>query len=220
MAKLEGGIFSRPRGKTGGIVFGAARTRTGKLVTSRLLVPPSNPNTAAQQVQRSKFSVAQSDVRSLGPGIYRDAFNRSIGQLPGFQSLQSIVTKAQTSPAEFTAPAETRLGTIGAIVDVLAVGSAGNFANLSWEGDDNPFGAGASVQAFIFPDFNGDPPPINPPKAALQLDSYLSGGFSVDLSDFAAAGASHALVGVYAIGDGTQAGKYGNCSWFRIVLVA
>lgn len=90
MAILEGGIFSNPRGKTGGIVFGAARTRTGKKVTSRLLVPPSNPNTAAQQVQRGKFAESLAIVRLIGSTIYQSDFNRSIGQLPGFQSLTSI----------------------------------------------------------------------------------------------------------------------------------
>jgi hypothetical protein len=94
MAILEGGIFSNPRGKTGGIVFGAARTRTGKKVTSRLLVPPSNPNTAAQQVQRGKFAEALAIVRLLGSGIYQSDFNRSIGQLPGFQSVTSIFLNA------------------------------------------------------------------------------------------------------------------------------
>lgn len=90
MSILEGGLFSNPRGKTGGVVFGAARTRTGKKVTSRLLVPPSNPNTAAQQTQRGKFAEALAIVRLIGSGIYQSDFNRSIGQLPGFQSMTSI----------------------------------------------------------------------------------------------------------------------------------
>lgn len=90
MASITGGVFSKPKGKTGGVVFGSARSRTGKVTTVRALVPPSNPNTAAQQTQRGKFSACQDIVRRLGPSIYQSDFNRAIGQLPGFQSLNSI----------------------------------------------------------------------------------------------------------------------------------
>src|SRR3972149_3079354 len=104
MARHEGGIFSRPRGKTGGIVFGAARTREGKLVTSRLLVAPSNPNTADQQEQRSVFTQSLQCVRSLGASIYQEDFNRAIAQLPGFQAVMSILMNAMTPAFLFTAP--------------------------------------------------------------------------------------------------------------------
>ena len=110
MARLEGGIFSRPRGKTGGIVFGAARTREGKAVTSRLLVRPSNPRTPAQQLQRRKFDRTLNTVRSWGPGLYQDYFNRTIGQLAGFQSLESILLGAFKNDGSFEAPADTRTG--------------------------------------------------------------------------------------------------------------
>ena len=110
MAVLTGGIFSRPRGKTGGIVFGAARTRQGKLVTSRLLVPPSNPNTAAQQTQRSIFSSALSIVRKIGSAIYRTDWNRAIGQLPGFQSMQSIFMTQMDSDLNLSLTTPINLG--------------------------------------------------------------------------------------------------------------
>lgn len=112
MAVLQGGIFSRPRGKTGGIVFGAARTRQGKLVTSRLLVPPSNPNTADQQTQRTKFSECQTIVRTLGPGCYQDYFNRSVGQLPGFQSMQSLFMQQMDGSFDLTLSLQVNLGTL------------------------------------------------------------------------------------------------------------
>ena len=102
MSKLEGGIFSRPRGKTGGLVFGAARTRDGKAVTARLLVKPSNPRTPAQQAQRRKFSVALEAVRATGQEFYRETFNRTIGQLPGFQALESILLRQMNSDGTFS----------------------------------------------------------------------------------------------------------------------
>lgn len=90
MSTLKGGIFSKPRGKTGGIVFGAARTRSGKLVTARELVPPSNPKTPLQVKQRTKFSDSLKITRRIGAGIYQKDWNRSVGQLPGFQSMESV----------------------------------------------------------------------------------------------------------------------------------
>lgn len=112
MSRLEGGLFSRPRGKTGGIVFGAARTRVGKLVTSRLLVFPSQPRTTAQVQQRSNFTAALSAVRAIGPGIYQSDFNRAIAQLPGFQSLMAVIMRAQEPDGDLTAPPELNLGTL------------------------------------------------------------------------------------------------------------
>lgn len=110
MAVLQGGIFSRPAGKTGGIVFGAARTRQGKLVTSRLLVPPSNPNTALQQAQRSKFAECLNVIRRWSPSIYQSDFNRSIGQLPGFQSMESILLNQIDAALTFSFVTPINLG--------------------------------------------------------------------------------------------------------------
>lgn len=90
MSVVKGGIYSKPRGKTAGLVWGAARTRTGKLATVRELVPPSNPNTAAQQTQRGKFKSILTLIRTFGAVIYQTDWNRSVGQLPGFQSMESI----------------------------------------------------------------------------------------------------------------------------------
>ncbi|MBA7576101.1 hypothetical protein ES708_17938 [subsurface metagenome] len=113
MARHEGGIFSRPRGKTGGIVFGAARTREGKMVTSRLLVSPSNPRTADQVVHRLVFSDCLDITRSLGAVIYQDDWNRAIAQLPGFQSMMSVLMKASGVGRIFDPPPDVNLGTLG-----------------------------------------------------------------------------------------------------------
>ena len=110
MSILKGGIFSKPSGKTGGIVFGAARTRTGKLVTARELVPPSNPNTPLQQTQRSKFKSALDLVRRIGADVYRSAWNRSVGQLPGFQSMESIFLNQMAANKEITLVNDINLG--------------------------------------------------------------------------------------------------------------
>lgn len=132
MAILEGGIFSNPRGKTGGIVFGAARTRTGKKVTSRLLVPPSNPNTAAQQVQRGKFSEALAIVRLIGSSFYQGDWNRAIGQLPGFQSMTSVFLNSLDAVEEIGTIPPINLGSLHKS-DVFTSAAGGSGAvNIEW----------------------------------------------------------------------------------------
>lgn len=135
MARHEGGIFSRPRGKTGGLVFGAARTREGKMVTSRLLVAPSNPNTAAQQAQRGKFSYALDIVRMIGADVYQSDWNRAISQLPGFQSWMSILMGMVDAAGEISANGpEIRLGTLTKLVDYsAATGAASGELDLTWD---------------------------------------------------------------------------------------
>jgi hypothetical protein len=136
MAILEGGIFSNPRGKTGGIVFGAARTRTGKKVTSRLLVPPSNPNTAAQQTQRGKFAESLAIVRLIGSSFYSSDFNRSIGQLPGFQSLTSVFLNAMSAISAIGIIPSINLGSL-AKVDTFTLGTGDDPGDikLTWSNE-------------------------------------------------------------------------------------
>lgn len=139
MATLKGGIFSRPAGKTGGLVFGAARTRQGKLVTSRLLVPPSNPQTPAQVLQRNKFSESLNTVRRWSPSIYKTDFNRSVGQLPGFQSMESILLTQIDSSLNFSFITPVNLGTLHFPNTVsLHTNSGGELEfNFSTENGDN-----------------------------------------------------------------------------------
>jgi len=125
MSVLTGGIFSNPSGKTGGVVFGAARTRTGKKVTSRLLVPPSNPNTAAQQTQRNKFKEALAIVRLLGTSIYQSIWNRAIGQLPGFQSMMNVFLTSINSVFEITTIPPINLGSLH-MADSISLGVTGD----------------------------------------------------------------------------------------------
>jgi len=149
MATLEGGIFSRPRGKTGGIVFGAARTRTGKLVTSRLLVAPSNPNTSAQQVQRGIFSSAQAIVRQLGSSIYQTDWNRSVGQLAGFQSMQSIFMTQMASDLDLTLVNDINLGLLPQVDSLVLSSAVSATFQADWTDGQSAPATGYDAMVFI-----------------------------------------------------------------------
>lgn len=135
MSVISGGIFSKPRGKTGGIVFGAARTRNGKLATARELVKPSNPNTADQQVQRNKFRSTLDLVRRFGASIYQTAWNRSIGQLPGFQSMMSIFLNQMDTSMDLTLVNEINLGVLHFSDSFAASDEGGGEVSFSWGND-------------------------------------------------------------------------------------
>jgi len=150
MSVLSGGIFSRPRGKTAGIVFGSARTRTGKLVTARELVPPSNPNTAAQQIQRGKFAEALAIVRLLGTSIYQDDWNRAIGQLPGFQSLDSVYLNSLNDAKEVGVIPPVSLGSLHPSSSLaLTVGVAAGAVKFTWNIETGINGTSDDVAVLI-----------------------------------------------------------------------
>lgn len=131
MATITGGITGRPAGKIAGIIFGAARSRSGKRVTAREKVDPSNPNTPAQQNQRGLFRECLQRVRKLGSGIYRDDFNRSIGQLPGFQSMMSWLMNAADSEGNILSLPDLNLGTLH-VPDTVSFSEAGDNMEITW----------------------------------------------------------------------------------------
>ncbi len=113
MAKVKGGITGRPAGKVASLIFGAARGREGKVVTVRELVAPSNPRTPEQQAQRGKFQSSLAYVQGWGPDVYQSDWNRSVGQLPGFQSMMSILlNNIQGTPERLTPPDDRQLGSL------------------------------------------------------------------------------------------------------------
>ncbi len=151
MAIIRGGLHGRPSGNVAGVVYGAARTRTGKAVTARELVFPSNPQTALQMLQRHIFMESLYATRYLGPTVYQDYFNRSIGQLPGFQSIMSILLKNTNASEEFRAPPDTPLGNLHFPITcafTTALGAVGTY-EIDWSTEVGINGTAADT-SYIF----------------------------------------------------------------------
>ncbi len=111
-AIIRGGLHGRPSGSVAGIIYGGARSRIGKVVTARELVFPANPRTAPQLLQRRKFKQSLFATRHLAAVLWQDYFNRAIGQLPGFQSMMSIILDNTDAAEELTIPPDTPLGNL------------------------------------------------------------------------------------------------------------
>ncbi len=210
MSRINGGgIFGRPSGKTSGIVFGAARTRTGKVSTTRELVAPSNPNTSAQQTQRTKFSQDLFIVRGLGSAVYQVDWNRSIGQLPGFQSMQSIFLGVTSSAGLLTAPANTNLGTLDPPNTLDIHDGGGGDITISW--DDSNIGNGTAndlVKAFVIPAALANRSTASTIKTSLTTE-YNVGTFDI----VADSGGQDVLICVWRKGEGTAAGLLSIAQW-------
>lgn len=218
MSRLEGGIFSRPRGKTGGVVFGAARTREGKLVTSRLLVAPSNPNSAAQVVQRGKFTAALQLTRGVGASVYQADWNRAIAQLPGFQSIMSILMNAMDSDTTFAAaPADTNLGTLDLVASLAAAADtgAGNIM-VSWTASTENLAQLDYVRAI---GFSGAAVAAGAVRF-VDVDTEAVAGGENDIQGFGSG--EEVLVCAYGIGKAGSAyeGLYTPAEWFLVTAGA
>ncbi|MBA7577396.1 hypothetical protein ES708_19247 [subsurface metagenome] len=111
-AIVRGGLHGRPSGSVAGIIYGGARSRIGKVVTARELVFPANPRTPDQLLQRRKFKQALFATRHLAAALWQGYFNRAIGQLPGFQSMMSIILDNTDDAEELTVPPDTPLGNL------------------------------------------------------------------------------------------------------------
>jgi hypothetical protein len=142
MAKQIGGPLGRTSGKVAGLVFGAARSRTGKVVTVREKVTPSNPNTPDQSAQRSIFKAALDRVKLVGPDVYSDDFNRAVGQLPGFQSMMSLLLKNRDAGGDFKEWPDVPLGDLHYpdTVDITTGGTSGNIS-FEWSTEHGTNGA-------------------------------------------------------------------------------
>lgn len=204
MSVLNGGIFSNPRGKTAGIVFGAARTRTGKKVTARQLVPPSNPNTAAQQTQRGKFAEAIAIVRLIGASIYQTDWNRAIGQLPGFQSLESVFLNALDSSFDIGTIPPINLGSLH-MSNTFGVATSGTTMNLNitWSTENGLNGTSADVLTLLAVETSAEATPLERDVVVDQTNTRGAlGSYSLIVNK---AATNYSVLG-YFVGAGTAEG--------------
>lgn len=214
MAVMTASALGRPRGKIGNIVFGSARSRTGKIVTARSLVRPANPNTAAQQTQRSKFSDSVFIMRHWGTTVYQSHWNRAIGQLPGFQSGMSILLDNMDETGQIEAPPNTPLGPLH-IPDTLDVvtGAAVGTLDVTWSNEVGIDGTAADIMRFVWC------PAIRADRSADSIDKTMSGEsrasspYTVDVN---APDGTLTILAIWLTGQGLAAGIDSEITWFKI----
>jgi len=135
MSRVLTGIYGRPSGKTGGVVWGAGRTLTGKVATTREYVIPKNPRADKQVHQRNVFTAAVGLLRTLAMDLWKYDWNNGVGELPGWQSMLSWCLKQlvwDTDHVEFLPdPGEVSLGPVYAPV-IIATPTVPKKIVLTW----------------------------------------------------------------------------------------
>lgn len=217
-AIVTGGLHGRPSGNVAGVVYGAARTRTGKAVTARELVYPSNPQTADQMLQRHIFLESLDATRKLAAACWQSHFNRSIGQLPGFQSMMSIILNNTNSSEEFTAPADTPLGDLhfpGTFACVTGTGASGT-VDISWSTETGANGTAGDYVRYVM---IGKPAEANYTRYAY----FVSGTTARSSGGQVAATGVNGYdlgIGVFFEGQGSASGLLSTCVWTDVTTVA
>lgn len=80
MGKIQAGILSKVSGKIAGVVGGSWKDKA----YLRAYVIPANPNTAAQQVQRTKFSDVVEFCKPLVGQVFNSFTDKFIKNMSGF----------------------------------------------------------------------------------------------------------------------------------------
>lgn len=212
MAIITGGLHGRARGNVNGIIYGAARTREGKVVTAREYVKPKASATDNQVYQRNAFACALYATRYLAASLWQSDFNRAIGQLPGFQSIMSIIIKATDRETYImTPPPDTPLGNLycptfapvpHASIDsnITITWDAGLGLNGTDEDVLNVFGIYRDGDEF------GVRPATDFAASATRVDATLD----VDTG----ASGEHWVLGCYFQGAGVAVGKLSVVKWY------
>ena len=158
MARHEGGIFSRASGSTSGIVFSSVRDKRGKTMISREKVTPRDPKTTNQLSNRHKFGRIVSALSSWSPALWQDIFNKSVGQLPGWQSLESSLVPALGSDGKFQPAPDISTGNSfgweSGTIDYGVTDSSQIIVTVNGGSFDYP--VDSILHAFAWVDFDGD----------------------------------------------------------------
>ena len=217
-AIITGGLHGRPRGNVAGVVYGAARTRTGKAVTARELVSPSNPQTPAQVLQRHIFSESLDATKRLSASLWQDDWNRAVGQLPGFQSMMSILLNNTDALEDFNTPSDTPLGDLHFPITFTVVTGAGptRTIDVAWSNELGSNGTvNDTVEIFCIAKLE---------QANQVRDAFVQATTAVraTLSQIITCpdAATIYQVGVYFQGAGAAAGLLTPCEWREVASKA
>lgn len=153
-------------------------------MVSKGKVIPRNPKTESQTETRLRFRRIQQAVQQWSPELYRRIFNNSIGNLPGFQSLESALKNA---------PQED--GTLAAIEDISTGNQFGWSSGTIDFGDTNPdeivitinrasgdYPPGTRLNAFAWVTYDGDWRTESDNEFLFEYTDLVSGASQIDVT--------------------------------------
>lgn len=133
MGKTTGGLFGKVRGKAGD---GIGSSWKGITTVRSMPLSVANPNTAAQQAQRSKFAACILVARLLLADLISTYWNPFAKKMSGFnaftkKNIDCFAGGVFATPADFFAARGILTGLANMVVNSIA----GDLTNITW--DDN-----------------------------------------------------------------------------------
>ena len=214
-AIVTGGLHGRARGNVNGIVYGAARTRFGKVVTAREYVYPKAITDDKVLKQRVIFKCALYATQYLGATLWENDFDRAIGQLPGFQSMMSIILKSSDRDTrEFSEPPDTPLGNLFAPdVEFTTHGTTAGSIKATWPGSLGLNGTDNDVLNFFGIERDGSAEGVR--GAVDWTTSAIRSDLTVDIPT--GSSSTNFVAGVYFQGAGVAVGKLSRCQYHAVL---
>jgi len=217
-AVVKGGLHGRPRGTVAGIVYGAARSREGKVVTAREYVIPGDTDDEDVLEQRLVFKSMVIAAQYLSAELWKDDWDRSVGQLPGFHSMMSVLLKnTPHDTGDFAAPPDTPLGNLFAPVfsPIPHVAVAGSIT-ITWDTGHGLNGTDEDVIVVFVVEVAQTELGVRSAKVAIETATRVDG--TIDM----ATGASGTdwIVCCYFQGAGTAIGKLSPAKWYAVTSMS
>ncbi len=217
MAKIIGGITGFVTGKIAGSVGSTARTREGKVNTMKQYTIPANPNTSGQQLTRGVFARAVSIIRNWAATIYQSDWDRAVGQLPGFQSMQSVLMSNYDAFGIFGSPAPVNLGSLHAPDTItVATGGAAGEIDVTWSTELGVDGTDDDEAVLIA--YATTPGVAVQQSKSVAAATRADGATGITFTGLTASATY--IIGLYLRGAGTAAGYLTPCSFDQVAAHA
>lgn len=213
-AVVRGGLHGRPRGTVAGIVYGAARSREGKVVTAREYVIPGATDDEDVLNQRIVFKSMVMTCQYLAAECWKVDFDRAVGQLPGFHSLMSVLLKnTPHATGILAAPPATPLGNLYApTFTVIPHASTPGSITITWGAEHGINGTDADpFVAFIV---NSDQSAIGHRYAVYKGEIATRVDGTIDIAT--GASATDWCCCCYFHGAGTALGNISPARWYDV----
>ena len=208
ITNIFGDRYSGQAGKAG--VFATWKGRQYR----RSYVIPANPKSTSQVLWRSIFKCGLYATRHLGATLWENDFNRAIGQLPGFQSMMSIILLATDRVSrDLEEPPDTPLGNLYAPdVTFVTHGSVAGSITASWSGALGLNGTDDDVLNFFGIEVAGSAEGV---RGALD---WAATAVRSDLTMDITTGSSTTdwIAAVYFQGAGAAEGNLSRCQWHAV----
>lgn len=149
MGVILSGILGGFSGKVGPVVGGKWKD----VDYMRSYVIPANPNTLAQQTQRTRFAVVVENAKALLTGLLQPYWDYYFSNMSGFNAFVSRAVKLDIGETQILAGTPASVGTLEPVYSAACVYTTGS-GNCAFTWDDSIFGNGQNTDKMLLLVYN------------------------------------------------------------------